>query len=96
MKRSARKDANQDEIVDTLRAIGASVAITHQLGGGFPDIVVGFRGETYLIEIKDGSKPPSRRRLTKDEKEFHQSWNGHIAIANNSDEALKIIGADYA
>lgn len=93
MRQNARKDANQDDIVSGLRAVGASVAVTHQLGDGFVDIVVGFRGANYLIEIKDGSKPPSRRRLTPDEQEFHDAWRGRVDVANSLDEALRIIGA---
>jgi len=93
MRRAARKDANQDEIVEVLRDIGASVAITHQLGNGFPDLVVGFRGENFMLEIKDGRKAPSAQRLTKDEEIFHRTWNGKVDIVKSVDEALKAIGA---
>lgn len=95
MRQDARKDANQDQIIADLRRsdIGASVAVTHQLGNGVPDIVVGFRGENFLIEIKDGSKPPSARRLTPDEKDFHMGWQGQIDVANDLDDVLRIIGA---
>lgn len=95
MRRAARKDGNQDQIVADLRRshIGVSVAVTHQLGAGFPDIVIGFRGVNYLIEIKDGSKPPSAQKLTPAEKEFHTGWQGQIDVANDLDEVLRIIGA---
>lgn len=93
MRRNAKKDANQDDIVSGLRAIGATVAITHMLGDGFVDIVVGFRGFNYLLEIKDGSKPPSRRKLTPDEQTFHEGWNGQIDIVESVDDAYRAIGA---
>jgi hypothetical protein len=92
MRRIARIDANQNEVVYALRQIGASVAVTSHVGSGFPDIVVGFRGVNYLIEIKDGSKPPSKRRLTKDEQRFHDGWNGEVIVINDVDEALKVVG----
>ncbi len=95
MRQAARIDTNQNEIVQALRAVGASVAITSMVGHGFPDIVVGYRQRNYLIEIKDGSKPPSKRRLTSDEQEFFDLWRGSVFVANNSDEALEIIGAVY-
>jgi hypothetical protein len=95
MRRAARIDANQNEVVQVLRDVGASVAITSMVGKGFPDIVVGFRGRNYLIEIKDGSKPPSKRKLTSDEREWHDTWRGTVYVANNSDEALEIIGAAF-
>jgi len=93
MRLDARTDANQNEIVGALRDVGASVAITSALGKGFPDIVAGYRGINYLIEIKDGSKPPSARRLTPDEQEFHDLWRGAVIVVKNVDEALKAIGA---
>lgn len=93
MRQAARTDDNQNEIVQALRAVGASVAITSALGSGFPDIVAGYRGKNYLFEIKDGSKPPSRRKLTPDEQEFHDLWRGAVIVVINVDEALKAVGA---
>lgn len=95
MRRAARVDANQNEIVQALRDMGASVAITSMVGSGFPDIVVGFRGRNYLIEIKDGSKPSSKRKLTPDEQKFFDTWRGIVFIANDINEALEIIGVTY-
>ena len=91
--RAKRIDANQNEIVDALRSVGALVAITSALGNGFPDIVTAFRGRLYLVEIKDGRSPPSARKLTKPEAEFHAKWTGYVHIVNNIDEALQLIGA---
>ena len=88
-----RVDGNQAEIVGALRDIGASVHPLHMVGRGFPDVCVGFRGRNYLLEIKDGNKPPSRRKLTPDEKKWHQTWNGQVTIVKNIDEALATIGA---
>lgn len=48
-----RCDRNQPEIVSALRSIGASVLITSNQGGGFPDLVVGWRGHNYLLEVKE-------------------------------------------
>jgi hypothetical protein len=91
MRKHARKDTNQDEIVQAARDLGATVLLTHQLGGGAPDIIIGWRGLNYLVEIKDGAKPPSRRRLTKDEKEFHQLWRGQICVIKSVDELLELL-----
>lgn len=93
MRLDAKPDANQTEIVEAYRAIGASVAVTSQLGNGFPDLVVGFRGRNWLIEIKDGTQPPSKRRLTPAEKKFHEAWRGQVDVVNNITEALTLIGA---
>ena len=91
--RAASVDANQKVIVAALRDVGASVQHIHGVGGGCPDIIVGFRGVNYLIEIKDGDKPPSARKLTDAENEWHLFWHGSVHVANDIDEALEVIGA---
>ena len=68
-----RVDANQKEIVNKLRAIGASIQDLSMVGKGCPDILVGFRCKNYLFEIKDGNKYASQRKLTDSEKEWHLS-----------------------
>jgi hypothetical protein len=93
MRRVSRVDTNQTKIVEALRQVGASVAVTSHVGAGFPDIVVGYRDVNYLFEIKDGSKPPSRRRLTDDEQRWHNLWRGNVSVVNSVDEALREIGA---
>jgi hypothetical protein len=87
-----RTDSNHAEIIKALRKIpNLSVFSTHEVGKGFPDIVIGYKGINYLIEIKDGNKPPSARKLTDCEVKFHQDWNGQISIIKNLDELLQII-----
>ena len=76
-----------------LKGVGASVLHLHQLGQGVPDLLVGFRGREYLLELKDGSKPPSKRKLTPDEEAWHDEWRGSVYVVNDVDEALEAIGA---
>ena len=83
---------NQNLIVKQLRKCGVSVAITSMVGKGFVDIVCGFRGRNYLIELKDGNKSASRKQLTPDEKTFHDTWNGQINKAESFTEIATIIG----
>jgi len=52
------------------RMVGLKVWDTSRLGNGFPDLVWAYGGIVELVEIKDGSKPPSKRRLTKAEEAF--------------------------
>ena len=78
---AARIDSNQPALVAALRQIpGVSVAVTSQLGKGFPDIVVGYRGRNYIFEIKDPEQPPSKRRLTSDEQKWHDRWCGQVDV----------------
>jgi Holliday junction resolvase len=90
--RAAKVDANQKEIVAALRKVGATVSSTATIGKGFPDLIVGFRGVNYLLEVKTGTKPPSERKLTPDQVLFHAKWTGQIAVVNNVNEALQAIG----
>ena len=53
MRRAAKVDDNQAEIVATLRYVGCSVTSLASIGRGCPDIVVGYNGVNYLLEIKD-------------------------------------------
>ena len=91
MRYANRIDANQNAIVDALRECGATVRIISQ-GAGIPDLLVGYNGYTILMELKDGSKPPSARRLTEDEQKFFDEWTGGmLVIVNSIDEALDIL-----
>ena len=91
MRRAARIDSNQNEIVEALRRCGASVLITSQLKNCF-DILVGYNGINYIVEIKDGDKPPSQRKLTKGEEKFRKEWKGgEYHIIESISEALNLI-----
>ena len=92
MRRKARVDDNQAEIVAALRKVGCSVLCLHQIGKGAPDIAVGIGGKNYFFELKDGKKVKSDRKLTDDELEFHAAWRGQIAVVCSAEEVLKAIG----
>ena len=93
MRRAARVDANQTQIVEALRVCGATVRVVSQ-GDGIPDLLVGYRGFTILMEVKDGRKPPSARELTPAEQKFFNEWTGGMLVVVKSvDEALAILKA---
>ncbi len=94
-KFAARVDGNQAQIVAALRQIGASVVTCHAVGQGFPDISVGYNGATYLLEIKDPSKPIRDQALTPSQVRFHEAWRGHVAVVKSVPEALEAIGVKW-
>lgn len=96
MARARKVDANQQEIISALRAIGCTVLPLHTVGSGCPDLLVGRCGVNYLLEIKDGKKPPSCRKLTKDQVDFHAMWRGQVAVVTSVNEAFKAVGMSYA
>jgi hypothetical protein len=96
LRTAAKVDVNQPAIVKALRAIGATVLHTHQLKNCF-DILVGYRGRTFLMEIKDPSQPESKRQLTPGEAKFREEWRGSpYHIVHTPDEAIAIITRPYA
>jgi len=91
-RRAAKVDANQPEIVAALRKAGCTVEHLHAVGAGCPDLLVGYRGHNYLVEVKDGAKPPSARKLTPDQVKWHGSWRGSVTVACNVSEAFEAVG----
>lgn len=88
MRQRARTDSNHAEIVKAFRDIGASVQDLSRVGQGCPDLLVGFRGLCFLVEIKDGSKVPSRRELTVAQREWHMRWAGQVAVVDSVEQAI--------
>lgn len=92
MRRAAKVDDNQGEIVAALRAMGCHVAITSAVGNGFPDLVVSRHAtETILLEVKDGRKPPSAQKLSDAEAKFHGQFLGPIAVVNSVESAIRAV-----
>jgi len=101
MARAKKVDDNQKEIVQTFRNLGAQVAITSSAGAGFPDLVVQYRYpsrrchnlETMLVEVKDGNKPPSHRKLTPVQEIFHEKFICHIV--ESVKDAYELLEINY-
>ena len=92
MRRAAKIDANQPAIVDALRKCGAFVQSLAAVGNGCPDLLIGYRGRTFLIEVKDGSKVPSAQKPTPDQLFWHACWvGGSLAVVNDIEGALRIL-----
>ena len=85
-----RVDGNQAEIVADLRGIGATVQHLHMVGKGCPDILVGYRGNNWLFEIK-----MKNGKMTPDEITWHSDWNGRVITIRNSRMAIDLM-AGYA
>ena len=97
MTRYARKvDANHHEIVRALEQIGVGVLDTSGAGDGWSDLVTFYRGVMRAIEIKDGDKVPSARKLTIAQVRAHDLARVHgctIHVVTCVDEALRLHGA---
>lgn len=56
-----------------------------------PDLGVFMAGVGMLVEIKDGSKPPSARRLTPDEEAFRNTWTGGWRLVENLEHVKEVV-----
>jgi Holliday junction resolvase len=87
MRKRGKTDVNQIEIVQALRAAGAHVAITSNLGGGFPDIICLYNSQVVLMEIKSKGG-----RMTEEEQAFYNEWQDGMVVVYSIEEALEAIG----
>ena len=87
-KYAQKKDKNEQEIVDALTAIGATV---YRIGTPV-DLLVGYRARNLLLECKN---PSGRNRKTPLQEEFFKTWRGQVRIVRNAEEAIKCVLEAY-
>lgn len=93
-RRAARVDESQPKIVRALRAVGAMVVSLAGVGGDVPDLLVGFRGRTYLFEVKAPGREMHHRQRVRRQAEWRARWpGGPVNAIATPEEALRIIGA---
>lgn len=85
---AAKVDANQNEIVKGLRQIFGDECVfdLSAVGSGCPDVMIGVRGRTLLMEIKT-----DKGKLTTDQQIFHRTWMGQVDVVRTLQEALAVI-----
>jgi hypothetical protein len=91
------RDMNEAEIIDALRKAGASVFVLDRP----VDLLVGFRGVNYLVEVKLPLGPQggsSHSYLTPAQADFQAGWRGQLTVVRTAEEALHEIGllSDWA
>ena len=82
MRRAAKIDANQPEIVEAFRSMGCDVLHTHTLGKGAPDLFVAWSGIWLAIEVKT-----QRGTLTEAQERLYAGLKTRPRIVRNVDEA---------
>jgi hypothetical protein len=88
-RRAARVDDNQPAIVAEFRKLGWSVLIISQLKKCC-DIFVAKGGVTIAVEIKDGDKPPSARKLSEGEQDFRDNWLGRWELIESINDVIEL------
>lgn len=95
MSYARRVDANHRAVIEAMEEEGAAVTSLHKAGEGVPDALISVAGVWALVEIKDGSKPPSAQKLTEPQKAFwalHRDC-GAWAIIRDVEAARRFVRA---
>jgi len=80
---AAKRDASEPEIFQVLRKFGFSIEPMDKP----VDALVGFRGRTFLVEIKTGRKGYGKA-LNKNQQEFADTWRGsQVVVLHDVQEA---------
>lgn len=83
-----RIDANQAAVIAALEAAGCTVYVVDRAPF---DLVIGRQKRTWIVEVKDGAKSPSRRKLTPAQATFKETWRGQWAVVETIEQALAVI-----
>ena len=84
----ARVDSNHKEIVAALRKAGATVVSLAAIKHGCPDLLVGYAGETILMEVK-----MPKGKFTPDQLDFLSKWKGGaISRVDSVEAAIRALG----
>ena len=88
-----RTDDNHKCLVEELRDAlpEATIFDASGAGRGCQDLVIGWQGKNYLIEVKDPTKTASRRQLTEAQRKMHSSWQGQINVCLTAAEICATI-----
>jgi len=90
----SRVDDSTDGCRKVARGIGAFVFDTHQLGKGFPDAVIGYRGNLWLVEFKT-----DKAKLEEGQVEFAQKMAAvgiTVHVIRNPNEMLALLAGRMA
>jgi hypothetical protein len=90
MRRAAKVDRTQKEIVRALRKSGCEVLSLAAVGNGCPDVICYRADKLFMLELKDCLQPPSKQKLTPHQVSFHKRWP--VSVVNDIESALKAVG----
>jgi len=84
-----RKDGNHAEILGYFEDMKCKIKDVSGIPG-FCDLIVKRGSQVRFVEIKDPTQVPSKRKLTEDEKEFHEYW-GDVLIVETRSDVLSVV-----
>ena len=80
-------DNNQLDIVKAFRSMGATVLNLSTVGKGCPDLLIGYKGISVLVEVKSKTG-----KFTEPQLKFMEQWQGGAVNRIDSvDGAIRLI-----
>ena len=89
VRKYGKIDDNHTSIVKALRQCGVSVESLAPIGGGKPDLLCGYHGKNYLLEVKYAGG-----ELTPDQKKFFSTWRGQVNKVETFEEAWAVVNGN--
>jgi hypothetical protein len=84
MRRKARRDTNEPDIIQAIKDMGASVV---QLNDpGIPDLLIGLNGVNVLAEVKTDIG-----KLTHEQTYFMGNWTGQAAVVRTAQDVIELL-----
>tara|TARA_R110002153_G_scaffold57939_3_gene159161 strand:- start:279 stop:563 length:285 start_codon:yes stop_codon:yes gene_type:complete len=80
-------DANQADLVKYIRSLGASVQHLYAVGGGVPDIIIGYNGKNYLAEVKT-----LKGKLNPLQVMWFEAWGGQCQVIRTKEDINELLG----
>jgi len=90
----AKKDANHNQVQGMFSAFGFRTLDVSSMKCGF-DFIAWKKGRVFIVEVKDGSKPPSATKLTDKEIEAEKKYSGEYYVIFSSEQAKRLIERKY-
>jgi hypothetical protein len=78
-----KRDASERPIIAALKSMGMDV---YQIDRPV-DLVCGFRGANYLVEVKTGKAKPNPEQAN-----FLETWRGQAVVLRNATDAINWAG----
>ncbi len=88
MRRAARVDDNQADIVEALRAAGCHVYVM----GKPVDLLVSRAMCWYVLEVKRADKAKRKSAYTKEQIEFMRDARARVSVVSTRLDALHAVG----
>lgn len=94
--RAKKVDANHNDIVAALKKLGCRIQSLAAIGDGCPDLLVGVSSVSgrrlVVLEVKDGTRIPSERKLTPAEEAWHRLWDGFpVHVVESVEQAVGVV-----